>query len=278
MVKMYSRFVAVISVCLCVNMVHGAVDAPVTSGLLIGLDGSDVTSSGGKVSSWNDQAALGGNEDFVQATAGQQPTLLSNVEMPNGSKFNVLDFDKASPDQVTLSGDSEFITNTFTVFSVMQSDGMEDGISGYMFMAGNNDISTGMWGFGDRSTSDNWILYARDGAGSMKAFNLTVDVGATGRWHIVNYVWDGVSGAVRGRSVDESLVLLLGQRLMQYPVPQLIFIHELDLQLFHQQEIMDLMEELRKFWFIIEFYPVLKSWKLKDILKLNILFHLHCRR
>ncbi len=51
-----------------------------TANLLIQLDGTDVTTSGANVTSWNDQAALGGAENFGQDfnTGGtSDPTLLS---------------------------------------------------------------------------------------------------------------------------------------------------------------------------------------------------------
>ena len=65
---------------------------PVTNDLLIALDGDDVTTSGSAVTSWNDQSALGGDEDF---TAGDSPSLAS-VSMPNSTTQDVVDFNRRS--------------------------------------------------------------------------------------------------------------------------------------------------------------------------------------
>jgi len=78
---------------------HATVEAPSFGNLLIGLDGDSVTLSGTDVTTWNDQAALGGNDDFVHdvVTVGtNDPTLLTGVTMPNGTARNVVDFDGAN--------------------------------------------------------------------------------------------------------------------------------------------------------------------------------------
>ncbi len=187
-----------------VGLLSAAVDVPVTNGLFIALDGSDVTASGGAVSSWNDQVASGGVENFTNNTVSKQPALISSYAMPNGTSHNVLDFDKASVDMLTLSDDSEFETNTFTTIAVVHADAMNDNVSGYYFCCGYNDISKGLWGVGERSTSNTWFYFARNSAGSMKGGNLSISDDATSRWHIVTLTWNGVSGAVSGRAIDET--------------------------------------------------------------------------
>ena len=194
----------VLMVVLYVGTAMAAVDTPITNGLLVALDGSDVTSSGGTVSSWNDQSAFGGQEDFINGTVNKQPALLADYMMPNGKSYNVLDFNISSIDTLTLSADSNFETNTFTTIAVVRGNAMGDGVSGYFFMCGYHDISLGMWGIGDRSTANTWIAYSRNQIGDMKALNISVGAAATNRWHIITVTWDGVSGAVEGRSIDEA--------------------------------------------------------------------------
>lgn len=92
-----SIFVAVIMVFASISM--ATVETPITNDLFLALDGSDVTESGGSVSSWNNQASGAGvSADFIQGTATSQPTLVSGAV----NDLPALSFD----------GNSDFVVNT----------------------------------------------------------------------------------------------------------------------------------------------------------------------
>ena len=89
---------------------------PVTSGLIVALDGSDVTTTGTAVDSWNDQAAGGGTNSASQSGT-RRPTLVTAGL--NG--HNTIRFD-GSNDFLEIGADSDFDTDTFTWFMVFRTD------------------------------------------------------------------------------------------------------------------------------------------------------------
>jgi hypothetical protein len=73
----------------------GSVISPVSSGLIVGLDGSNVLVDGSnKLKVWYDQigAAQADYQDYGVQTGSLQPTLLNAAPMPNGSLHNIVDF------------------------------------------------------------------------------------------------------------------------------------------------------------------------------------------
>ncbi len=169
---------------------YAAVEPPVTDGLLIGLDGSDVTLNGGNVQNWNDQASLGGSQTFSQTGTSSQPALIANHTMPGGSVHNVLDFD-GSNDYLGLGADISMDTNTVTVFAVVHADNMTDSTSGY-YISNADSSNDRRWTMGERgSPNNNWITLATSGTGSAKICDVT---GANQEeWYITSMTWDGAT-------------------------------------------------------------------------------------
>ena len=91
---------------------------PVTSGLIVAFDGSDVTTTGTTVDSWNDQAAGGGTNNASQSGT-RRPTLVTAGL--NG--HNTIRFDGAN-DFLEIGADSDFDTDTFTWFIVFRIDAL----------------------------------------------------------------------------------------------------------------------------------------------------------
>jgi hypothetical protein len=81
---------------------------PITAGLMIELNGETLTTAGG-LSIWQDQANDGNPgsfQNFVQATAARQPTVVLDDLMPNGLTANVIRFDRGSTTGTNSSGTS----------------------------------------------------------------------------------------------------------------------------------------------------------------------------
>ena len=176
---------------------------PVTGGLLIGVDGSQAKTSGGAVSRWTDQAALGGAQNFAQTVAPNRPVLLTDFTMPDGSLHNILNFNGTNQ-YLSLDAESSLSTNTFTVFAVVRGNAMQDDTTSYFI---SNYDTTVRWGMGERNGNNMWFLLAR--GTTLRIPNME---GITqDQWHIVSMSWNGVSGEVSGRSLSQEgdLVSLL---------------------------------------------------------------------
>lgn len=172
------------------------------------MDGSDVTTNGTTVSSWNDQAALGGTQNFLQATSANQPTLLTGISMPNGSIHNIVDFD-GTDDHVGLGADSNMDTNTFSCFAVVRGRTLSDEQSGAFFWTGYTyiDVSTKgtvnadrVWGLGEAKAYKGWSLFARNSIGDHTSVGQENSV--DDQWYILSMVWDGPAGTIDGRFLD----------------------------------------------------------------------------
>jgi len=183
-----------------------AVESPVTEGLLIGLDGSNVTMDGGEVQYWNDQAALGGAQNFYQATLANRPALLTGFTMPNGSPHNILDFN-GSDEFLDLSADSSMETNTITVFTVVHGDNLNDSSSGY-YISTADSANDRRWTMGERGIpNNNWITLATSDSGAAKICDVT---GANQEeWYITSMTLDGAdTGDVVAQTVSENSYVL----------------------------------------------------------------------
>jgi hypothetical protein len=96
---------------------------PVTSGLVLQLDTSDVntTTRGGVtyVTSWTDQS--GNNNDANQATEARQPVLVSNITPAGGSAIK---FD-GTDDYFSINPNSTFDGGNWTMFAVYAVDALD---------------------------------------------------------------------------------------------------------------------------------------------------------
>jgi hypothetical protein len=78
-----------------VSVAGAAVISPVSSGLIVGVDGSSALVDGSnKLKVWYDQigATQADYQDYGVQTGSLQPTVLNAVAMPNGSLHNLVDF------------------------------------------------------------------------------------------------------------------------------------------------------------------------------------------
>ncbi|MDA3926477.1 MAG: alpha/beta hydrolase-fold protein [Kiritimatiellae bacterium] len=169
---------------------------PVTAGLLIGVDGSNATTSNGAVSSWNNQVTEGGARDFIQTVAANRPGVLTDFAMPNGSLHTILNFN-GSNQYMSLDSESSLSTNLFTILAVVRGNAMEDGATGYFLSTYDTAVR---WGMGERAGNNMWFLLAR--GTTLLIPNIT---GITqDQWYIVSMSWNGVTGELSGRSLNQS--------------------------------------------------------------------------
>lgn len=159
---------------------HAVVTAPSFGDLLIGLDGDVLTTSGTDVTTWLDQATLGGADNFIQdfnTPATSDPTLLTGVTMPNGTTRNVVDFNGANTLRLKLNPNMDNVA-TQTWFMVLRFDdpvgNTAQNAYGVNTAAHNTKISTGLTGgfagqiardvFGEQDVNTGSIPYS-PGAG-----------------------------------------------------------------------------------------------------------------
>jgi len=176
---------------------------PVTGGLVIGLDGSDVTMASGAVQYWNDQIAEDGFANFYQSAAANRPSLLTEYAMPDGSLHNTLDFNGVNQ-YMEIGAENGLSTNALTVFAVVRANAMEDSTTGYFLSTYDTAVR---WGLGERAGNNMWFLLAR--GTTLLIPNITGI--SQDQWCIVSMNWSGVTGELSGRSLSQNsdLVTLL---------------------------------------------------------------------
>src|SRR5262245_59890531 len=79
----------------CCSAARATVISPISSNLVVALDGSStLVDAGSKLKVWYDQIGTAQAEfqDFGVQSATFQPTLQTGVTMPNGTLHNVVDF------------------------------------------------------------------------------------------------------------------------------------------------------------------------------------------
>lgn len=168
---------------------------PVTQNLLVALDGSDVTTSGASVTSWNDQAALGGAQNFLPGTA---PTLLSSYAMPSGSTHRVVSFNGVNSN-LQVTSDPAFDTNTLSWFLVVQPD-----TTNAVQVLLRTDYTSRITAWGNIQASGSSRVYSegRTSVGTQVAIYSPGFFWKTNRWYVLSTVLDGGTGAIRAKFVD----------------------------------------------------------------------------
>ena len=179
---------------------------PVISNLIVGLDGSDVLTTGAAVDSWNDQAALGGSNDALQSGSAR-PTLVPAAL--NG--HSVVEFDGLN-DFMDIGSASVFDTDTLSWFLVARIDnpgasgGAEILLEG-AYTAGAGPISDrGIWSVAHNSSL---IVFtqSRDSSGgasvefhsSPSGFNVI-----TGQWRVDDSVQQFLNGVEGNESAGNT--------------------------------------------------------------------------
>jgi hypothetical protein len=137
------KLVKKIVVVLMVLCLASSVMAIPTTGLVLQLDMSDVTTTnvGGVdyVTSWNDQTAY--DHHAVQADSAKQPILVSNIT-PEGK--SAIKFD-GTTDYFDITGNTDFVGGTWTMFVVYAADTITPTNlgTGKMINLGYDDIDPG---------------------------------------------------------------------------------------------------------------------------------------
>jgi hypothetical protein len=202
----------------------GAAVLSVTNNLMVRLDGTDVTTSGTSVTSWNDQATtIGGAQHFVQATAARQPALLSNAVSPNGALHSVVSFDGASGangDYLARSSDASFnlgSTGAMSWFIVFRPNAVANSgrVFGNAYTGPDNDpnqISPQnehlLWGTVVSSTGPRAFVHGRNSSGGIVA--ASSNDGSSGftlaanQWVVSSGTWSTTSDAVTGRFLSST--------------------------------------------------------------------------
>ncbi len=147
----------------CVSFVSATVETPVTNGLMLALDGSDVTASGGVVSSWNNQAAGAVlSDDFVQNTESNRPAFANNAI--NGQPALLFDgINDYLIDNTDSAWDWDYDSDTndaarWTTFVVLQPINNTNKMM--VLRSGYDDIEEGA---GTRSIANAWSIYLLNG-------------------------------------------------------------------------------------------------------------------
>lgn len=184
---------------------QGAVTAPVTDGLIVALDGSDVTTAGAQVSSWNDLTA--NHLNATQTTSAHQPTLVPNATTAGTP---AIAFD-GSDDRLEIGANALFDAGALTWYIVFQTDqpttngrrlvngsysdiNPDPNVTQPAGLAWNSFIgSNGMYRTQGRSTT-NTFLAANSPTGLLNATD----------FYIGGSIWDGATGNLTNILIDGS--------------------------------------------------------------------------
>jgi len=187
-----TKSVCLVSFVVLLALVGNASAVPVTSGLILQLDGSDVTTTGNLVDSWNDQSGHGNNA--VAPNADARPTLI-----PGGMNgHNVLRFTpEVDKDDflVIASNEADFDRRTFTWFSVTTHNNPSISDMSIILMnkytAGTDQGWANSQIWGSYVQLDYWRAYSRAYTGGGFKGVYMADVGGPGAKSLVTGVWDG---------------------------------------------------------------------------------------
>ena len=152
-------------------------------GLIAHYDGSQITTSGNEVVSWDNQGSSG---DAVADFESGRPTI-SSVVMPNGTTRTVLNFDGID-DHLTIASDEEnFDGDSFTWFMVLKANSNDTNkvTLRSAYQEGCDRNKNAMWG---DFLSTNGAVYSmgRDLGGNFKSRASALSLGD---WHIVVGAW-----------------------------------------------------------------------------------------
>ncbi len=184
--------------------------------LIAQFDGTSANlTPSGKIMTWYDQAADGGNNNAIGATPDvgapdTRPLLVSEV-MPNGLTKNVAKFDGIN-DNLVIGASSILDTNTLTWFMVMKADTSITSVALRSSYAdrGDGNANNALWG---NYTQSSGVItsHTRSVTGSIKARSAAVN---SNEWFIVTAAWDGntirqwvngvYSGALTGGNANPS--------------------------------------------------------------------------
>ena len=156
------KLVKKIVVVLMVLCLASSVMAIPTTGLVLQLDMSDVTTTNvdgvDYVTSWNDQTAY--DHHAVQADSAKQPILVSNIT-PAGK--SAIKFD-GTTDYFDITGNTDFVGGTWTMFVVYAADTISTSNlgTGKMINLGYDDIDPGT---GVKKHTQTYVMIAGGYAG-----------------------------------------------------------------------------------------------------------------
>jgi len=194
--------------------VLNAAELPITTNLILRLDGSDVTESAGLVSSWNNQATgTVVSADFIQSTASAKPLLISDAIAGHAA----LSFDGAA-DYLENAADSawnwDYDSNPsdaarWTTFVVFNTD--LENVSDrrqHLIRTGYSDLEEGPGTTGNTAIWGSWLyennyrIHARESVPAATYVGIEwADGVETGAWHVVSGRFQNV--------VDPSLSLFV---------------------------------------------------------------------
>ena len=173
-------------------------ELPITTNLLLRLDGSDVTESGGLVSSWNNQATgTVVSADFVQSTDSEKPLLVNNAIAGQAA----LSFDGAADHLDNLSDSAwnwDYDSNpdnaarwtTFVVFKADIAPPNGSDVRQHLIRTGYSDIQEGSGTTGNSAVWGDW-LYENDYKAHARASSVSYvdaawyDKVDTNEWHVM---------------------------------------------------------------------------------------------
>lgn len=166
---------------------------PVTDGLITALDGTDVTTNGSLVTSWNDQS--GHNNHATQSTADSQPMLVTAATV-NGT--NALSFDGLDDFLDIMPNPTDFDKNQFSWYVVHQPTAADNS---RLLNSSYADIDPIIGGdqFGGQTwatlagTNARHRAMARDVTNSFNAANTPNGSLLIDQFNITGATWDGTN-------------------------------------------------------------------------------------
>lgn len=187
---------------------RGTATPPITNGLMVALQGaSAITSTTGRVGIWVDEAALGGYQDFIQATDTNRPVLDSVVMPKGGNPKGVVQFAASSSQYLELGATLGMDTNAFTWFIVFKPVAPVAGTCILLRSAYTSgaDVGSGsIWGsFFDSTPNIKVHTRKADRTSKEAVFDASRNLADLDQWFVMGGVWNGASAAFRGQLQDQ---------------------------------------------------------------------------
>jgi hypothetical protein len=175
---------------------------PITNNLVLAVQASSaVTSSTGRVGIWEDEAAAGGYQDFLQLTDAGRPSW-TNDTLPTGRQGGVLNFKMVSTNYLELGASPAVMdTNTWTTFVVFKPNPASAGTPRFLFgsgyASGATFQSTNFWGSYVHS-ANSFLAFSRSNSSAFIGASITPP--NSNQWFVMSSIWNGTAAALNGNA------------------------------------------------------------------------------
>lgn len=170
-------------------------DVPITNNLLVALaPDSIVTNEDGKVVVWQDNAPLGGWQDFVQTTTSCCPCVVQ-TQLTEWRSRLMVDFNPVNTQYLELAASPVMDTNTWSWFIVFRPETISDT---RILLRSAYTSNTALWGTFQSSGGSDLVVSTRTISGGISY--LSHRPSATNQWFVSGGIWNGTGEMLNDRA------------------------------------------------------------------------------